>query len=139
MKTTIKYTSNDGVEFVSEQACLKHEYVACLIQGALAPLGERPNLSGEKFHQHLIEDVRKASSAVLMIVQNEYPHESIREYTIDNCSADNSSVWLTWLVRYCDEVKIGKSLHRLRCINQHTGREYEQPYHAIESARGGAQ
>ncbi len=137
MKTTIKYISNDGVEFNSEAACLKHERVALLIQGALAPLGAVPKLSGEEFHQHSIEDVRKASAAVLEIIQYEYPDKSISEYTIDKCSPNNPNVWLTWLGRYCDEFSISRSLHRLRCINQHTGREYEQPYFAIESTQGG--
>lgn len=128
-----KYISNDGVEFSSEAACLKHERVTLAIQGALAPLGPAVKIDGESYISHRIEDVRAASNAVISIIQREYPTESIMDYTTDKCGPNCANVWLTWLGRYCDELTISKSLYRLICINQHTGRECNQIYHAARS------
>lgn len=135
MKTMIKYKSDDGLRGELEAACLKHERVTALIQGALAPLGPARPTDENDYVQHDRAKIHSVSNAVIAIIQREYPDESIMKYTTDVCPTMCPSVWHTWLGRYCDELTICRSLHRLRCINWWTGREYDQPYGAVQSMK----
>ena len=134
MKTLLKYKSDDGIEFVSETECLRHECLVIELQGALAPLGPKVNIGGNgMFKQHDPANVRKASEAVLAIIKREY--SEMDEFTFDTCAPDNPSVWHTYLGVFVSETNLFRSIQRLTCINQHTGREYDQPYYAVKSAR----
>ena len=135
MKTLIKYKSDDGIEFVYETECLHHERLVIELQGALAPLGPKVNLGNGVFKQHDPANVRKASEAVLAIIKREFPE--MAKYTFDTCAPDNPSVWHTYLGRFISETNIWRFTQRLMCINQHTGREYDQPYYAVQSCGGG--
>ncbi len=135
MKTLLKYKSDDGIEFNTQFECERHERLVLEIQGALAPLGPKVKLGDGLFKQHDPANVRKASEAVLAIIKREYPE--MNKFTFDTCAPDNPSVWHTYLGRFVSDTNLWRFTQRLMCINQHTGREYEQPYYAVESCRGG--
>lgn len=131
MKTIKKYEANDGTEFNSEAACMRHEALCTEIDEVMSSLPRRPKdndcsfANGHGYIQHDAETFWAVRDALLRIGRRLSKHN-----WIDTALADRT-VHPSWCARLFDDISspLANAWSRILCTDNDL-REWGQPFFA---------
>jgi hypothetical protein len=120
-----KYVASDGSEWSHSDHAEERDQLCATVSEIMAPLGERPKLDEEHYHQHDPEVVIACRVAILKVCRKLYPtfkvfyHEPLSEVhprsvvgrLLDDCGGPLNTAW-----------------GRFMCTDDQ-GREWQQPYY----------
>lgn len=137
MKTKVYYLADDGAELESRAAVKRHNTLLAKIRLAMAPLGSKVKDRGCRFangggyRQHKQVDVLKAKAALIAIAKTEVP-DKIWEHPPEEIHP------MSFAARLLDDASstLYRAWHRFMCIDERTGREWGQPYYALNPEEG---
>lgn len=138
MKRTeeVWYIANDGARFRDEAECLKRDALIVAVDVIMAPLGARPVDDGCKFAngggyvQHDAATVNRVKIALGNLTLAHNPWIDVKGTPLEN-------VHPSWWGRMLDDVSdpIETAWRRIYCFDE-TGREWGQPYYALNPTEG---
>lgn len=127
MQPITLYEATDGSRWTTPEAATKRDVFCEAIRLAMEPLGPARPLRNGAWIQHCAATVTRVKVAVLTIAE--------RERVIDLNGKPPASAHLQGILgRFFDDAgsnPASQAWHRLRCIVEEAGREYDQPYFAI--------
>ena len=135
----IHYQTDDGQIFYVKEDALEYARGLNLVKKAMEPiLSDRPDLSNGAYMQHDMESVMKVKKDLYEILESTgllsdwlsdqiNVHGRTREYMMYQCHP-------SYFDRLLDSSRhpICRAYRRMCCIDR-TGREWDQPYYAIQA------
>lgn len=140
MEKIIKFKTN-GILFDDEKRCLEYEEYFNKCNELLNTLNPSNHISSNainvyeaEYVQQNIQDIINLQIKVLNLIKNYYPDlKSTCENLLKDTNTNISGSILGRILSDYDKCPFDKIMRRLRCINIRTGKEYGQPYFAINS------
>ena len=133
MKVITKYKASDGIEYIKEQDCIRHEELierVNTIMGELIPIPKSDGCAfenGKGFIQQDASVFKRARTNILLEIGKLVNHQWVQE-TIDDESIDLGYVGR--LIDGDDLLPLYRTLYRLKCVDRQY-REFGQPYFAL--------
>lgn len=121
------WVASDGSRHKTEEACLAREQLLRDIEAAMQPMGTRTNLDSHMFIQHTKETLFQVRRNLLKLIRPLCDWESLKNCPDDDVHPSGG------VGRFLDDVggPLSYAWWRLRCSNFDSGREYEQPFFAL--------
>lgn len=138
MKRIVKYQADDGTEWPEAEAAQKRDQLIADVRDATAGvLKPRPEIS--HFRGYVRQDparVLQYKAALLRLAHRELPNLVTEADAANPAGMHNNSI----IIRYLDDCgreakPIAQAWWRLQCIDEE-GREWEQPYYALNPGKG---
>lgn len=132
MQTIQKFVSDDGLEFVDRQACIRYEAMCKEVAEIMSKLPAIPELpgcgfaNGDGYLQHDPVVAKAARDALLRIANTIMPHKWFQQ-TLDgeNVHASRAGRLISEMSEKC----VWQAWHRFSCMTA-DWREYGQPFYA---------
>jgi hypothetical protein len=138
MKIVATYIANDGSRFDSEEACQEHEALVDKISKIMSPLGKKREVGTYEYIQHDLEVCFQVKDALYDLAKRTLNPKNDSSYPVLNHETSNREVYpLSIMGRILDDSNyaLGCANNRLMSIDWETGREYQQPYFAINNRK----
>jgi hypothetical protein len=124
-----RFKTADGTEFANESDAIEHEALSLRCERALeSTIGKRRKIDCKHYVQHDIKIALQAKRLMLEIICEKHGDA----YPVLKTDADQVHP-RSFVGRLADDIggPIGKAWGRLCCIDFDNGREYEQPFFAL--------
>jgi len=137
MKEVIKFKSDDGCEFLTEQDCLKYEDLLDKVNFLMLKLEHKPttcDFSNGRlgYIQQDKGTLQKVGLELLRLANSYYGNNMLKKF-IDIYPTEWKPVMNSMAGRYIDDggvCTLNRAWNRLMCIDDQ-GREWGQPYYAM--------
>jgi hypothetical protein len=126
-----RFQTKDGSEFKDAAKAEQHERLINECETIMAPLGPIPKLSNGKSKSHDLETFRRVRAEMVRLAAREMGHPEWKNLAFENCQH-------SIIGRYLEDgnFTLYKYWGRLMRFDNN-GREFDQPYYAIESIKKG--
>jgi len=131
MEAITIYQCEDGTRFDAEEDAKEYESLCEEVKRVMIPMGERTHEcnNGEEYIQHDPKDVNKSLHDFLVLCANTltYCHKPLMECA----EGKRHIIYADYIISECNFKTLTDANFRFHCTNMESGREYEQPYYAI--------
>jgi hypothetical protein len=138
MKIAATYIANDGSRFDSEEACKEHETLVDKISKIMSPLGEKGKIGTDEYIQHDLEVCFRVKDALYDLAKRTLNPKNNSTYLALKHNTNNREIHpLSVIGRILDDSSsvLSRANNRLMSIDWETGREYQQPYFAMNNRK----
>jgi hypothetical protein len=131
MNIVQRFQTKDGREFKDEAKAKQHERLIDECEAIMAPLGPIPKLGNGQSKPHDLETFRRVRAEMVRLAAREIGHPEWKKLAFENCQHGI-------IGRYLDDSNATLYGFWGRLMRfDHRGREFSQPYYAIESVKKG--